>query len=219
MVWCYKKNVMANKRVADILARTYFSDGEGKSAQESAEVAVKGKYFNWNILLVGVNFILVCLLILGWRAGVLFNSVQRGTNSVVKTQELSINPSPTPVVIAFDFSKPEAGATIEYYINLQGVDASKFSSLAFDVRFSSGENHSIRVEFVNQFREVGEVGITSLGTKWKEIVIPLSEVNKITSWNDVRQIGFVLDKWNVSIPKGAMYIDNIRFVEGICEGT
>ncbi len=204
---------MANKRVADILARTYFSGGEGKSVADSTEVTVQGRYFNLNTPLVVLNVVLVCLLIIGWRSGILFHRAHK-TNSIVHSQEIRVNPSSVPVSIAFDFSNPNSGATIEYYLNLEGVDASRFSSLAFDVRFSSGENHSIRVDFVNQFREVGEVGIPSLGTKWKEVVIPLSEVNKITSWNDVRQIGFILDEWNVSVPKGTMYIDNIRFIEG-----
>ncbi len=213
-VWCYKKDVMANKRVADILARTYFSNGgEGNSVQRSADVAVEGRYFNLNVWLLLANVALVLLLIVGWKTGLLFNP---GTGKApnVTSEELRINPSSAPSIVAFDFSKPGAGATLEYYINLDGVDASKFSAIAFDVRFSEGENHSIRVEFVNKYKEVGEVGIPSLGSKWKEVIIPLSEVTKISSWNDVRQIGFVLDKWNVSVPKGTLYIDNIRFVEG-----
>ena len=204
---------MANKRVADILARTYFSGGEGNSVGRSTEIVGQHKYFNLNVPLIVLNIILLCLLIIGWKTG-FFIRHEHIPNSVVQSQAIRINPSSVPISITFDFSNPNAGDTIEYYLNLKGVDASQFSSLAFDVRFSSGENHSIRVEFVNQFREVGEVGIPSLGTKWKEVVIPLSEVSKITSWNDVKQIGFILDEWNVSVPKGTVYIDNIRFIEG-----
>ncbi len=210
---CYKKDTMGNKRVADIIARTYFTNKEQRPLEKSGLVSAVGKYFNVNILLLGINIVLILLLILGWKSGMLYNSgvAARGNAS---SESLFVASDKMPVAISFDFSDTQANGVVKYYLSLKGADLSRFKALVFDVRFSSGKNHSIRIEFVNGFREIGEIGIPSIDSGWKEIVIPLEEVPKITSWNNVEKIGFIIDKWNVSIPKGTIYIDKVRFVEG-----
>ncbi len=203
---------MANKRVADILARTYFSTGEGKEVKHSG-VSVGGmRTINLNLPLLVANAFLLVILLVGWRSGALFRGPV--TPGLEAHSELMINSGSGPISIGFDFSDPKAGSVLTYYVNIKGADVSDYEALAFRARFSKGENHSIRIEFVNQFREVGEVGVPSLGTRWKDVVIPLKEVSGITSWSDVKQIGFVVDKWNASTPKGVLYVDNIRFVKG-----
>lgn len=212
---CYKKDTMGNKRVADILARTYFSDADDNDREISVEEdrsisEPKARYTNINIPLVVANIILLFLLLIGWKSGILYNNVPQQKSE----EQLFIATEKMPVVIKYDFSSPDATSTVKYFLSLKGVDASKFKALAFAIRFSSGKNHSIRLEFVNAFREVGEVGIPSIGNKWKDVIIPLSDVRGITSWRDVKQIGFIIDKWNVSTEKGAVYIDKVRFIEG-----
>ncbi len=210
---CYKKNTMGNKRVADIIARTYFTNKEQRPLERNRILAIVGRYFNINLLLLGINIVLILLLILGWKSGMLYNS---GTplHDKASNESLLVASDKMPVAISFDFSDPQANGVVKYYLSLKGADVSKFKALAFDVRFSSGKNHSIRLEFVNNFREIGEIGIPSIDSGWKEIVIPLDQVPKITSWNNVERIGFIVDKWNVSIPKGTIYIDKVRFIEG-----
>ncbi len=207
---------MANKRVADILARTYFS--EKSRAVSSVPSSQKGmlkvaRYYNLNLLLVGLNLFLVVVLLMVWKFGWFSNRQQ--IKAIATSQEILVTQRGIPVIIGYDFTKKESGATVEYFLNVGSVDVSDFKALVFDVRFSNGKGNSIRVEFVNNFREVGEVGIPELGESWKEVVISLKDVPKIFSWNQVQQIGFIIDKWNVASSKGSVYISNVRFVKEI----
>ncbi len=206
---------MASKRVADIIAKTYFSSGEGSSTtvnnRDYSSTSSKRNYINLNIVLLLLNILLIAVVIVGWKMGVLFHA-----NSQPATAELKLNLKQLPARVKFDFTNSKPTSSIEYSLNLGGADVSDFKAIAFDVRFNRGENHSIRVRFANGFNEIGEVGIPSLGKKWKEVVIYLQDVPGLSSWSSVKQISFILDKWNLSSGRGVMYIDNIRFID---EGT
>lgn len=100
-----------------------------------------------------------------------------------------------------------------YSINLNKLALSRYSALGFSLKKANIRNDiSVRVEFINSFREKSEIYIKNIPYRWKDYRINFSDFKTITDWSEMSMLNFVVEEWNVSAKKGYVYIDNIRFI-------
>ena len=109
----------------------------------------------------------------------------------------------------FDPAKKEV-----YSIDLKRLNLVAYKRLGFSVKKSHyADNLRLRVEFANGFKEESEVYIQEIPSQWKDYQINFSEFKKIGNWQDMQNLSFIVEEWNVEKKKGVVYIDNIRFLK------
>ncbi|MBF0479233.1 MAG: hypothetical protein HQL26_07090 [Candidatus Omnitrophica bacterium] len=112
--------------------------------------------------------------------------------------------------LAYDFTNPVVPSQI-FTLNVRGVDANKFGSLKFSVRAKEGRPGIVKVVVHNERGEEAYYYVQSVGAKWQEETIPLSQFRTISDWSTLKNVSFVLESWNVDDKRGSVLIDNLCF--------
>lgn len=108
----------------------------------------------------------------------------------------------------FDPAKKEI-----YAINLNKLNLGKFTTLAFALKkHNYTDNVSVRVEFINTFREKSEIYLKNISSRWQDYKIKLSDFKSIRDWSEMADLSFIVEEWNTKGKKGVVYIDNIRLL-------
>lgn len=102
-----------------------------------------------------------------------------------------------------------------FWMGLNGIDASKYDSLAFWVKGDpkAGYTTVFKVELKNASKQVGRYYVTNVTDSWQEVVIPLTEFKGLTDLSNMSEFVIVFEDRIASNKKGAIYIDNISFVK------
>lgn len=109
----------------------------------------------------------------------------------------------------FDPAKKET-----YSLDLKNLNLSKFKALGFSAKkTNSYDTISLRVEFINAFREKSEVYLKDIPHRWQDYMINLSEFKNISDWTEMTNLSFAIEEWNVRKKKGVVYLDNVRLLK------
>lgn len=141
------------------------------------------------------------------------------------------------LLIAFESRKPESIFTFEnsyilvpdatriefsfepaqqkiFTIGLKELNLSQYKTLEFQLKNDNPDNDiSLRVEFVNAFKEKSEIYIKNIGNSWNKYEIDLTEFTKISTWSKMLSLSFIVEEWNVQMDKGVIYIDDIKLLQ------
>ena len=102
-----------------------------------------------------------------------------------------------------------------FWMSLNGVDASKYDSLAFRVKGDAkiGYTTVFKVELKNAAKQVGRYYVTNITDQWQEVVIPLAEFKGLTDLSNMSEFVIVFEDRIASNKKGVVYVDDIKFVK------
>lgn len=102
-----------------------------------------------------------------------------------------------------------------FWMSLNGVDASKYDSLAIWVKGDARTGYTtvFKVELKNAAKQVGRYYVTNITDQWQDVVIPLSEFKGLTDLSNMSELVIVFEDRIASTKKGVIYIDDIRFVK------
>lgn len=186
---------MDKKDIYEHLAKIYL-DASSKRKKKT-----KYSKFSKNLFWVSIVFIFGAgtILLISPPKNKSFNSE---VALIVSSDALKIN-------FNFNPAKKEI-----YSVNLNKLDLSRFKALGFSVKRARYEdNLSLRVEFVNKFKEKSEVYLKDIPHKWQDYKIDFSEFKNISDWSEMLNLSFVVEEWNTKEKKGVLYIDNVRFIK------
>jgi hypothetical protein len=189
---------MDKKEIYEHLAKIYL-DASSKSRKKKKTKVSSGLFRNLFFLSLTV------VLALGL---VLFNTFtkRRNFNSEVA---LVLAPDALKINFNFDPAKKEI-----YALSLNKLDLSRYHALGFSVKRQNFQDSiSLRVEFINAFKEKSEVYIRDIPHKWKDYKINLSTFKRISDWTEMIVLSFGVEEWNAKFKKGLVYIDNVRLLK------
>lgn len=108
----------------------------------------------------------------------------------------------------FDPAKKET-----YTLSLNKLDLTQFKELAFSAKKTDYKNNvTLRVEFLNSFKEKSEIYFKDIPPKWQDYRVFLSDFRRISDWSQMSFLTFTIEEWNVQDKNGIVYIDNIRLI-------
>jgi hypothetical protein len=186
---------MDKKDIYEHLAKIYL-DASLKKKKNSVIHPHLKKY-----IFLSVFIILGLAAFLFVRSGMRNRSLNSEIALVVSTDTVKIN-------FHFDPARKET-----YSINLNNLDLSNYRNLAFTVKSVDYQNGtSLRVEFINNFKEKSEIYIKEIPRSWRDYKFVLADFKNITDWSQVSSLIFTVEEWNATGKKGIVYLDNIRFL-------
>ncbi|MFA5090355.1 MAG: hypothetical protein WC510_04910 [Candidatus Omnitrophota bacterium] len=186
---------MDKKDLYEHLAKIYL-DASSKTKKKNKNPRRAHPAMLWGVFigLIGVIFLLVALK---------DNALQPNTQIalVVSSEAAKIN-------FHFDPAQKEV-----YSLDLNSLDLNKYKTLSFAVKKTKfTDSLSLRVEFINKFKEKAEVYLKDIPLKWQDYNIPLGDFKSINSWSDMQKLNFTVERWNAKGKQGVVYIDDIKFI-------
>lgn len=128
------------------------------------------------------------------------------------TSEIALVLAPDPVKINFNFNPAKKEM---YSLHLNNLDLDRFKALAFSLKKTNyRDSISLRIEFINSFKEKSEVYLKDIPAVWRDFKIDFSEFKNISDWSDMASLVVAVEEWNTKEKKGVVYIDNIRLLKG-----
>jgi hypothetical protein len=129
------------------------------------------------------------------------NVTRRGNTGFAMKLDYSVD-SPNPAYNGF-------------WMTLPNIDVSKYDDINFLVKGDpeSGYTTVFKIELKNANKQIGRYYVSSVGDRWQEISIPLSEFKGLTDKTNLTEFVIVFEDRMASNKKGALYIDDIRFVK------
>jgi hypothetical protein len=101
-----------------------------------------------------------------------------------------------------------------FSLNLNKLNLTPYKRLGFSVKKANYRDYiSVRIEFVNAFKENSEIYIKDIAHRWRDYKINLSEFKNISDWSEMSTLIFTVEEWNVREKKGLVYIDNVRLIK------
>ncbi len=149
--------------------------------------------------------------------GIIFFSVFYGLTAFL-TQQKSVLKSNIifslhngPIYIAYNFNE-EFPPVKKFSLDISSMNVAKYKEIRFSIRAKEeGSPGIVKVVFENSFNEESFYYVRGIDFSWKEIRIPFEKFAQITDWNDMKNVSFVLESWNVDKKKGVVLIDEVRF--------
>jgi hypothetical protein len=184
---------MKKKEIYEHLADIYLSTSKKKKAKSAYSLK-----FDKNTLFVSIATIAVF---------VMFMSAIRQPRSA---SSIALVVQPQAVKINYDLGiiKKEI-----YSLDLTNMDLSRFRSVAFAVRKSNfSDKVHLRLELNSSFKEVSQVYLPDLKDKWREVKVNFSDFKGISDWSRLTRISFIVEEWNSKEKRGAVYIDDVKFI-------
>jgi hypothetical protein len=122
--------------------------------------------------------------------------------------QIALYLSHEPIKINFDFNPAKREL---FSLNLNNLNLTKYNTLAFTLKKADAkEPISVRIEFVNSFKEKSEVFVKNIPLKWGDYKIDFTQFKNITKWDDMTGLVFSVEEWNATDKKGLVFIDNVR---------
>lgn len=140
----------------------------------------------------------------------LYHLSQFSKTSALKSTQVALilQSDATKMNFNFDPAKKEI-----FSLGLNKLDITGFRRLAFSARKTNPHDTiTLRVEFNNRFQEKSSIYFRDIPCKWKDYSVNLSEFKNISHWNEMNNLAFIVEEWNVREKKGIVYIDNIRLL-------
>ncbi|OGX42902.1 MAG: hypothetical protein A3H41_01225 [Omnitrophica WOR_2 bacterium RIFCSPLOWO2_02_FULL_45_28] len=116
------------------------------------------------------------------------------------------------IKIRYDFTASDLKKE-GYAIALADLNARGFKELEFKARRCKdfGVMH-LRVALENNFRE-NAARYVNVDSKWRRYKIKLSDFKEITAWDNLKEISFIIEEWNVADKDDCLYIDELSFTK------
>jgi len=187
---------MDKKDIYEHLAKIYL-DASSKRKKKSKDYpkVFKNLFFASSAVIAGLSIFIF----------VLFLNRTSSHNS-----EIALVIQPDPVKINFNFNPAKKEI---FSISLNNLDVIHFKALAFQVKKVNYRNNiSLRVEFINAFREKSELYIKDVGYRWQDYRIDLADFKNISDWTRMVNLAFIVEEWNTREKDGIVYLDNIRLL-------
>ena len=186
---------MNKKEIYEHLANIYL-DASSKSSKKKRRLKSYPKSVQ-NLIIVGA------VLVLGLGSTIAYSSFsnhnRQGQIALFLYQDTA------KINFNFDPAKKEI-----YSINLNKLSIARFKNLGFAVRKANyGDTISLRVEFINSFKEKSEVYIRNIPYHWQNYKIPLAQFKGINDWTEMSSLMFIVEEWNTKENHGVVYIDNV----------
>lgn len=101
-----------------------------------------------------------------------------------------------------------------YSLELNKLNLSPYKTLGFSVRKSNyTDTISLRVEFINVFKERSEIYVRDIPYKWQDYKLDLASFKGINDWSEMSDLKFAVEEWNAKEKKGVVYLDNVRLIK------
>ncbi|MBN2830682.1 MAG: hypothetical protein JXL82_00170 [Candidatus Omnitrophica bacterium] len=185
---------MDKKEIYEHLARIYLDASSNKKRTKT------------HLKLYNNLFVISLLLLVGAGSGVIYFS-SKG-KSLSSETALFILPDPAKINFNFNPVKKES-----FTINLNRLNLKSFKELGLAVKNTDKNGViSLRVEFINSFKEKSEVYLKNIPVKWQDFRISFLDFKNITDWSEMQSISFTVEEWNARKDRGILYIDNVRFL-------
>jgi len=187
---------MDKKEIYEHLAKIYLDASARKKKKTKVHLRLYHNLF-------------VITLVLVFSAGSAFVYFLPKKNSLPSETALFILHTPAKINFNFNPAKKES-----FTIDLNRLNLKTFKTLSFAIKNTDKtDNVSLRVEFINAFKERSEVYIKNIPAKWQEFTISFLDFKNITDWSEMRNVSFSIEEWNTRKERGIVYIDNVRFVK------
>jgi len=149
--------------------------------------------------------------------GMIFFSVFYGLTAFL-TQQKSVLRSNVifslhngPIHVAYNFND-DLPPTKSFSLDVSSMNVDKYKEIQFSIRAKEeGSPGIVKIVFENGFNEESFFYVRGVDLSWKEVSIPFEAFEQITDWNNVKNVSFVLESWNVDKKKGVILIDDVRF--------
>jgi hypothetical protein len=192
---------MDKKDIYEHLAKIYLDASLKKKKRRKREEFYKKP------LVIGIFAAIVLIggVILTYR-----RSSHRSFSVALSNQTaLVLYPDYVKINFNFDPAKKEI-----FTVDFNRLDLNPFRRLAFSARrMNTTGSVSLRVEWINAFKEKSEVYIKDIPSHWQEFVVNLSDFRNISDWSEVTQLLLSTEEWNATRKSDVVYIDNIRLLK------
>lgn len=194
---CYTSDRMDKKDVYDHLAKIYLD----ASASKKPKVQIASSKIFQNLFVVSISLVVALSITLVYTLS---------KRKVFKTEvALVLLHEAARINFNFDPAKEET-----YELLLNKLNLSRFKELGFTVKRAEFEdNVSVKIEFINNFKEKSEVYLKDVSNKWQDYKIKLADFRNISDWSEMLGLSFSVQQWNTRGKKGLVYIDNIRVIQ------
>jgi hypothetical protein len=191
--------VVNKKEIYEHLANIYLDASSKSSHKKNRRRAVSKKTIG---LIVSV-----ALLIIGTGSFAVYNNFH--AKNPAGQIALFLHQDTVKINFNFDPAIKEV-----FSLPLNQLNLSKYDSLAFSVRKTNPlDTISLRVEFTNRFNERSEIYIKDIPGKWTDYKIDLKRFARKEYWNQMKELLFSIEEWNVREKSGIVYLDNIRVIK------
>jgi len=149
------------------------------------------------------------LIILAASVGIKFLFLSKRDLSFPHNISLLLNNEPIKINFNFDPAKKEI-----YSLSLNDLNLKNYKLLTFRVRKSDYlDKIHMRIELINNFKEVSSVYLQDIPYHWQEFKIPFSDFKNINKSSGIKQLQFVIEEWNTNKKSGKVYIDDVRITK------
>lgn len=187
---------MDKKEIYEHLAKIYLDASLKKDEKKSKDYPGLKNIFFLMIAIIAALYILVL--------------PNLGKNKA-KNFEIALILQPDKVKINFNFDPAQKEV---YSLNLNRLNLTRYKKLAFAAKKNTyADNIALRVEFSNIFKEKSEVYLKNIPIRWHEYTLDLSSFKGISDWAEMRDISFIVERWNVQKDHGVILIENVRFLK------
>jgi hypothetical protein len=186
---------MDKKDIYEHLAKIYLDASSKRKKKEK----VSPRFLN-NLYFISVVFIVILSIVLPplFKKSKIFNT------------EIALVLVADAAKINFNFN-PAKKET--YSLNLNKLNLKRFKALGFAVKKANyNDIISLRVEFVNAFKEKSEAYFKNIPSKWQDYKIDLADFKTINDWSQIVNLSFIVEEWNTREKAGVVYLDNVRFL-------
>ncbi len=186
---------MDKKEIYEHLAKIYLDASSKKKKRTKNHLRLYS-----NLFVIGL------ILLVGAGSGIIYFSRNK---SLPSETALFILHDPAKINFNFNPAKKES-----FTISLNRLNLNSFKELAFSIKNTDKNGAvSLRIEFVNSFKEKSEVYVKNIPAKWQEFKMSFLDFKNITDWSEMQSVSFTVEEWNARKDKGIIYIDNVRFLK------
>lgn len=186
---------MDKKDIYDHLAKIYLD----ASSKKNKKRAPSQKLFR-NLFLISVIFIFGLSATLGYSL--------KNKRHYNQETALILLSEPAKINFNFDPAKKEI-----FSLDLKKLNLVPYKALTFAVKKTNETDMvSLRVEFVNAYKEKSEVYLKDIQDKWQEYKIKFSDFKNISDWSEMMNLLFTVEVWNARGKKGVVYLEEVRFL-------
>ena len=186
---------MDKKDIYEHLAKIYLDASSKKKKKSKARLP----FFRKPFFIIGVSV---------FAFGAFFFFAFNRKHTLKSEIALLLQTDAAKINFHFDPAKKET-----YSLDLNKLDITRFKALGFSVKkVNSTGMISLRVEFINDFKEKSEVYFRDIPFRWQDYKIELSKFKNIGDWSSMVHLAFIVEEWNVKEKKGIVYIDNVRLL-------
>lgn len=113
------------------------------------------------------------------------------------------------LALDYDINSPNHPAYNGFWMRLEKIDLRPWKYLWFYVRGQPGVPFADKfvVEIKNMKGKIAKFIVEGVTTEWKQVIIPLSQMNKDADFSEAYEFTIVFDEKITTVKEGRIYID------------